>query len=379
MPRLPPVPYALSLAAKTGDTIRGKKLTGFKQPSLGANAPAIDDAGRVAFYATFSEGAFVGEGIFTPRSLVFKNGDDVNGQTLEGIGYVPALNNRGTVVVRSLLSSGRLAILNSTSLVVSTGDTIGGRTLTDVGLPAINNRGTIAFEGSFSGGSGIFTPTSILAQSGEEIAGQTPVRFGPPSINDRGMVVFQGWLSGKIATGIFTPTTVLAKAGDTIGGKKLTDLFFGPTLTSNGTVAFIGMFAGGTGIFTQNALLVQSGDTIDAQTMRSFGYPMISDSGTVVFFATFAGGEGIFTQTSLITKTGDTISERTLTGLGQPVINCSGAVAFPAFFSDGSSAIVVARPKASTAESQDFPTVASLVGDISRLRVATAPIEPDSR
>jgi hypothetical protein len=100
---------------------------------------------------------------------------------------------------------------------------------------------------------------------------------------------------------------VLVKAGDTICGKTLNDLFFGPALNSGGTVAFMGVFSGGTGIFTQNALLVQAGDTIGGQTLTSFGYPVINDSGIVAFYATYPGGAGIFTQTSLIAKTGDTI------------------------------------------------------------------------
>jgi hypothetical protein len=46
-----PMAYSLAVVAKTGDTIGGKTLTGFKQPSFGPNSPAINAAGRVAFYA----------------------------------------------------------------------------------------------------------------------------------------------------------------------------------------------------------------------------------------------------------------------------------------------------------------------------------------
>jgi hypothetical protein len=259
---------------KTGDTVSGKTLTGFKLPSSGANSPAINASGNVAFYTTYSHGAFVGEGIFTPTSLVLKTGDVVSGQTLYGISFAPALNDGGTVVVRGLLSSQALAILTSTTLLAETGDTIGGQTITSLGLPAINNNGTMAFVGSFSGGSAVFTQTTLLAKSGESTAGQTLGSLGPPAINDRGTVSFQSWFSGRIATAILTPTALLVKAGDTIGSKTLTDLVFGPTLNSSGTVAFIGAFAGGTGIFSQKALLVQAGDTIGGQTLTSFGCPV---------------------------------------------------------------------------------------------------------
>jgi hypothetical protein len=338
-----PIDYTFTVAAKTGDIISGKTLTGFKQPSFGPNSPAVNAGGRVAFYATYSEGAFVGEGIFTPDAIVIKNGDSVTGHTVDGISFVPALNDRGTVVVRGLLSSQESAILAST-ILAKTGDMIGGQTLTSFGLPAINNDGTVAFVGSSLSGNGIFTQTGVVAKSGESIEGLTLASFGPPAINDRGMIAFQSWLSGKTATAIFTPTAVLVKVGDTIGGKTLTDLFFAPTLNSSGTVAFMGAFSGGTGVFTQNALLEQTGDTVGGRKLTSFGSPVINDRGLVAFFATYPGGSGIFTQTSLIAKTGDTICGKTLIGLGQPAINSSGAVAFTAWFSDRSSAVILARP-----------------------------------
>jgi hypothetical protein len=339
-----PIAYTFTVVAKTGDIISGKTLTGFNQPSFGPNSPAINARAGVAFYATYSEGAFVGEGIFTPDSIVLKNGDSVRGHTIDGISFVPALNDGGTVVVRGLLSSQESAILASTTLLAKAGDTIGGQTLTSFGLPAINNHGTVAFVGSSSSGTGIFTETAVLAKSGDLIEGLTLTSFGPPAINDRGTVAFQSWLPGKIASAIFTPTAVLVKVGDTIAGKTLTDLFFAPALNSSGTVAFMGVFSGGTGVFTQNALLEQTGDTIAGRKLTSFGSPVINDTGLVAFFATYPGGAGIFTQTSLIAKTGDTICGKTLIGVGQPAINSSGAVAFTALFSDRSSAVILARP-----------------------------------
>lgn len=339
-----PMRYDLTAVARTGDIISGKTLTGFKQPSLGPNAPAIDSNGRVAFYAAYSEGDGVGEGIFTPTSVILKTGDVVNGRTLDGIGFVPALNDDGMVAVRGFLHSQGSAILTSSTLLAGSGSTIGGRRLTDVGCPAINNNGTVAFVGEFSGGTGIFTQTALFAKSGGAIAGAITASFGPPGINNRGTVVFQGWLSGWRATAILTPTSVLVKTGDTIDGKKLTDLLFGPALNSSGTVAFAGTFSGGTGIFTQKALLAQSSDVMGGKTLTGFGLPVIDDRGTVAFLGTYSGGVGIFTQSTVIAKTGDTVGGRTLTGLGQPAINRSGEVTFAAWFSDGSSAIMLARP-----------------------------------
>jgi hypothetical protein len=338
--------YDLAIVVKTGDVISGKTLTGFHPPSLGANSPAVDCHGGLAFYATYSEGALVGEGVFTPASLVLKAGDEVEGQALDGISLDPALNDGGTIVVRGFRGAETIAMVISKTSCTRIGKTIGGLTLTDFASPAINKGGAVAFIGSFSGGTGIFTPTALLAKSGEPIGGVTPANFGPPAVNNGRTVAFQSWLSAPGATAILTPTAVLVKTGDTIGGKTLTDLFFGPALNSNGTVAFGGAFAGGTGVFTQKAMLVRSGDTIGGKTLTSFGLPMIDDSGTVAFFGTYPGGEGIFTQSSVIAKVGDQVGGKTLTGFGQPAMTSAGTVAFAALFSDGSSAIVLARPKA---------------------------------
>jgi hypothetical protein len=337
--------YDLAVSVKTGDVISGKTLTGFHPPSLGANTPAVNCRGGMAFYATYSEGALAGEGIFTPASLVLKTGDVVEGQTLDGVSLDAVLNDGGTFVVRGFGGGETVAMVISRSSCARIGKTIGGLTLTDFASPAINNGGTVAFLGSFSGGTGIFTPQAVLAKSGEPIGGVIPASFGPPAVNDRGMVAFQSWLSKSGATAILTPTAVLVKTGDTIGGKTLTDLLFGPALNSSGTVAFTGTFAGGTGVFTQKAMLVRSGDAIGGKTLSSFGLPMIDDSGTVAFFGTFVGGEGIFTQSSVIAKNGDQVGGKTLTGFGPPYMTSEGIVAFAALFSDGSSAIVQATPK----------------------------------
>jgi hypothetical protein len=340
----PPAGYDLTVVARTGDIISGKMLTGFKLPSLGPNSLAINSGGRVAFYATYSEGATVGEGIFTPTSLILKTGDVVNGQRLDGIGFVPAINDDGTVAIRGFFHSQASGIVTSKALRAGSGQTISGHTLMDVGHPAINNSGTVAFLGSFSSGEGIFTQTALLAKTGDLIAGATMVSFGAPAINNKGTVAFQSWTLGGRATAIVTPTTVLIKTGDTINGKRLNDLLFGPALNSSDTVAFFGTFPGGSGIFTQKALLVRSGDTVGGQMVTGFGLPVIDDSGTVAFLGIYPGGMGIFTQSTLIAKTGDTVCGKTLTGLGQPAINRGGRVTFAASFSDGSSAIVLAKP-----------------------------------
>jgi hypothetical protein len=178
------------------------------------------------------------------------------------------------------------------TIVAKTGDTIGGKTLVVVESLVINDSGTIAFRGLFSGGSGIFTPSALLATTGDTIGGKTLTNLEVPAINDSGTVAFFGTFSG--GSGIFTPSALLAKTGDTIGGKTLTSFppsaltgLGSPAINDSGTVAFLGAFSGGSGIFTPSALLAKNGDTIGGKTLSAFGSPAINDRGAVAFLAQF--------------------------------------------------------------------------------------------
>src|SRR5207248_1630563 len=106
---------------------------------------------------------------------------------------------------------------------------IGGKTVTDLSgtTPAINNGGTVAFAAGFAGGTGIFTPTQLLVKSGDTIGGQTlTTDFNKPAINDGGAVVFKAGIPG--GEGIFTQSDLVAKTGDIINGKTLNGVGAGP-------------------------------------------------------------------------------------------------------------------------------------------------------
>ena len=185
----------------------------------------------------------------------------------------------------------------------------------------------------------------MLAKSGESIEGLILTSFGPPAINDRGTVAFQSWLSGKITTAIFTPTAVLVKVGDTIGGKTFDRSVFCSRTELQWHCGFYGrVFGRNRGLHSKRATGANRRYDRRPATNQLWFPGGINDAGLVAFFGTSPEGAGIFTQTSLIAKTGDTICGKTLTGLGQPAINNSGVVAFTALFSDRSSAVIVARP-----------------------------------
>lgn len=61
------------------------------------NSPSINDAGDVVFNGTFSDGGIGKNGIFTPTSLLVSTGDVIGGKTL-GFMALPSINDAGDVV-----------------------------------------------------------------------------------------------------------------------------------------------------------------------------------------------------------------------------------------------------------------------------------------
>jgi hypothetical protein len=113
-----------------------------------------------------------------------------------------ASNNSGTVTFFGVFSGGQ-GFFTPSALVIQTGDTIGGRTLTGLDNPAvINNSGTIAFHGFFAGGEGIFTQDRLLVQTGDTIGGATLGLFLLPGINNSGTVAFYA-TCGPSCSGVF--------------------------------------------------------------------------------------------------------------------------------------------------------------------------------
>jgi len=282
--------------------------------------------------------------------FVAQTGDIIGGKTLTGVGN-PSINDNGDVAFRGAFSGGSgifsIPSVGSPSLLAELGDTIGGKTLTNiVSDPSINNNGVVAFVGAFSGGSGIFSipsvgSPSLLAETDDIIGGKTlTILASTPSINNNGDVAFLGAFSGGF--GIFTQNSLLVETGDIIGGKTLTNVG-NPSINNNGDVVFLGGFSGGGGIFLipsvgSPSLLAEADDIIGGKTLTGFGTPpSINNNGDVVFLGFFLGGSGIFTQNSLLVETGDIIGGKTLTNLNStPSINNNGDVAIRGKFSGGS-------------------------------------------
>jgi len=247
----------------------------------------------------------------------------------------PAINNAGTVafdgnpgIVIIAPDGGRTTITDRT-----------GPTFNSFFGPSINNAGTAAFVATLDvGGQGIYTgaggATTLIAD------GSGPIfnlfAQGAPSINSGGTVAFLASLDagGKgIFTGAGGATTTIADTN----GPIFSEVLGLPSINTAGTVAFFGeLDAGGAGIFTSAGgamtTIAHSSNPI-FQSYSSFGSsPSINAAGTVAFSARLAaGGKGIFTgaggATTPIVDTNGSIFTDFVSNLG---INAAGSVAFHA-------------------------------------------------
>jgi len=184
--------------------------------------------------------------------------------------------------------------------VLKVGDTIDEKTLDAMDTPSINNNGDVGFRGAFNIQQALFTLDSLLVQSGDIIGGETlGAGFDLPSpINDNGDMVFRTFVTG--GNGVFTPTSLIAKPGDTIGGETLTDVKAARSINDNGDVIFRSAFTGGSGFFTATSLVAKTGDTISGETLiLTTGVPDINNNGDVVFVAIFSDSQGIFSTIKL--------------------------------------------------------------------------------
>ena len=270
-------------------------------------------------------------------------------------------------------------------IVARAGDVIGGKTLTNVFAPALNDAGDVAFRGQFAGGFGIFTPSALVAEAGQSVGGKTIVTINGPAIRQDGVVVFFASYSG--GSGLFTSAGQIFGAGDTIGagtitqvnslpsfdsagaplarvgfsdgsaalatpgaiqiaegddyGGRIVESFLGTEpapIDASGVVSAVVEFEdGGKAIVTQNALLVAEGDSVeDVEIASILNNVDRNDAGTIVFSATFAGGgNGLFTQDAVLAVNGDSIDGRSIFSFAAPAINGTGVVAFHGQYDSG--------------------------------------------
>ena len=260
-------------AAAVGDSVPGGGLLSefAKHPM-----PALDDAGAVAFVAAVTS-AHAGEGVFIAKAgaltAIATAGGDAPG--IIGGTFVefdtPALNNRGEVTFVATVRHGRetfqaLYLLGNGRLrkMLAEGDPfLGGGYFGKFGLPAINDRGVIAFPVTLDHGpalGGIFVTGTrdlkMLAGAGSLAPdGRMIVRFSERvSIDDDDDIAFGAQLGignagveavMKVNT---SGLTIIAEAGAAApGGGRFSGFGPWPSVGPSGRVAFIAAIDDGPG------------------------------------------------------------------------------------------------------------------------------------
>lgn len=230
-----------SVVVKVGDTIGGVTLQSVGEFFVSKNGLLVF-TGRFGrrIIGTGPDGSVSRTGMFTPTSLVLRtcevqatttgcfagggSGDTIGGFQLSGISFI-SVNNSGNIVFSCGLNRPGGSICTPSTIVAQNGSIIGGITVTSALSPVINNAGTIAFVGQFSGGEGIFTTSAVLAKTGNTIDGLTIGDiFGVDSfflsLSDNGTAVFDAFLPS--APGCFGVPSAVVTQSHIVGQSCLT-------------------------------------------------------------------------------------------------------------------------------------------------------------
>src|SRR5438445_4369490 len=262
----------ITKAAAVGDTVPGGGvLSEFARHPL----PALNDAGKVAFGATIA-GARASEGIFLAadgrlKAIALSGSDAPGVQNGTFIEFdAPALNNRDQIVFVGTVRRGREALqvlyLYSDGVLrklVAGGDpTPRGGTFDRFGLPAINNKGAVAFPAVIERGAvlgGIFlvgTSELRLVVGAGEIGpgGAMLVRFSDrAAIDDDDNVAFVAHLGSNAASEALVVAsasglTQLAVSGEAApGGGRFAAFGPWPNFGSSAAIAFVAAVDDGPG------------------------------------------------------------------------------------------------------------------------------------
>ena len=219
----------------------------------------------------------------------------------------------------------------------------------NVGVPAINDSGAVAFQASLSaGGFAVFRGSggalTTIVNSNDGVF-NTFSLGAQPMINNSGTVAFFGQLnpgapgnpsSTSATNGIFTGNGTTITPIALADGSTYSSISFVPSINNNGVVAFqAGLAAGGQGIFTGDGTTT---NTIVTTSTNVLGIPDINDAGTVAYWERMGTFPGPFTF-GVFSSDGTTTTTIAQTGSGffifgsgtaSPKINDNGTVGFTA-------------------------------------------------
>jgi len=317
------------------------------------SVPGLNEAGQVAFVATFDdpdEGQAVyrydGPGVLT-----------VIATTDGGVtGFVgkPAINAAGLVAVAATRDNGSTSVLvgGSGGLVTVANTQTSGLTSLDAN-PFISDAGVVAVRGVRASdgarviltGTGAAAPTVLLASTGT----YDPVAVA--GINGNGLVVFEATTGAGTMLGIYRTTdgvTVTPVAEVATGGVEDLEAL---DLGNNGTVTYRSRDGSSRDrLYTETAgTATPFADTVGA--FDSFGPAAVAESSAIAFRgvldlgldAIFAGSTGLYERATAV---GDPLDGFAITALdtGPQAVTSSAVFVFRASRANATSGIYIAVP-----------------------------------
>jgi len=216
-----------ALLVAPGQVINGRMLSSYVSGST------INNSGTVAFFDS--------QGLFTQTSLLVAQGTVIGNLTLGDFGTkpVPVLNDQGTAgfvgTYRNANGNGGSAVFTQNAVLAQPGSVIDGKRVVsppEGGLVDINDVGTAVFDVFYEAGSvrtsGIFTQEGLVVSAGQTIGGRTLSSVSSPHINNLGEIAFSaGFIGGgsgillatpdSSAPGIPEPTTWALLGGGLLG------------------------------------------------------------------------------------------------------------------------------------------------------------------
>ena len=310
--------------------------------------PKINDDRRVSFHVrwdSFEETIFTrapGDAALQVIVDTFSGGITFADRT--------AINNSGTVAFQGNFSGSKIFTGSGGSLSVIA-DTSGTFTQFDPRID-MNNSGRVAFIDRFFDGA--FWRTALYTSNGSTTTQITDpfgsiTGFGSPAINSSGTVAFAAFLDGgqgdRLYKGNGGALTELADASagffSSVGSADIND--------SEQVVFSADLLAGGSGIFLAEAdgSISTVADTTDGYSNP--GFPSINNLGHIAFISNLSGGgRGIFTGDDpvedAVIRTGDSLFGSTVTQLFfLDGLNNNGDVAFWYQLANGTKGIAVAQ------------------------------------
>ena len=318
---------------------------------FGFGAPAINDAGQVAFKATDAstnvQGIFRGSG--GPLTPIADNSGSLN-----FIGRLPSINNAGDVAFAATVTGSNEQIYRGSGGSLTTIAATTGSPKFFAFNTFLNNVGSVAFQaeldnadqGLFHGNGGPVTTVFLTS------TGPFNQSFGSPAINDAGQIAFEagrdvgnrGIFRFEPGSGQFTPIVTDTGTFSTPDDR--------PSMNAAGRVAFQSLIDGGTG----EGIFLGDGGPIatfadSSGPFQFFARPSLNDAGQIAFSATLDDNrEGLFdgpdAAADLVLAAGQTFDGGVIEGIlvDREGLNNGGEIAFLVGFAGGRAAIYRAMP-----------------------------------